>query len=160
MAGRYYLPAWAEKVLETRGQRKVSSRPPVLIYTDDIQQIAAILIERAGGVQPAHDAITRANEKRKKPRGAPPINDTHCLLIADAIQRHAIRRHKQCSRRRALLLTAELFVRQNKSGSAVDTTVSRWEGKLKRQSLQEYAATQPLEAVPRGPRRFSFRVRE
>jgi hypothetical protein len=77
---------------------------PWVILSEDATDTARFLIQHAGGVQAAHDAITRAAKlQRKHDHGRRPIADMHWLLIADGI-----RKRERCSDSAAIKRVADL----------------------------------------------------
>lgn len=126
-------------------QRKL----PWVMVSDDATKTARFLIDHAGGVQAAHDAVSRAAKELRRKQGRPAANDLHWLLIADAI-----RRHDGCSDTKALELAAHLA--SDDVGAA--TMVRRLRRKLSCKSLADFAQAQPMRAVRRGPRQFAFEI--
>ena len=57
------------------------------IYSKSPTETARYLIMHAGGVQAAHDAVTRAAKNQKRKRGAPSKPDDQWIVIAESLQR-------------------------------------------------------------------------
>lgn len=124
---------------------------PWSIYAADATEAARYLIAQAGGVGAAKDAVSRAAKAMKKPRGRPPQNDTHLLLIARAVEKDS-----GCSRSSALMQAAQLFVRDQDAAKSI---ARRLLNKLDGKSLASFARHQPLEATRRTDG-FAFRLRK
>jgi hypothetical protein len=119
------------------------------MYSGDPTETARYLIQHAGGVQAAHDCVTRELKQRQ---GRPTHNDTNALLIASAI-----RRHDRCKDNAALWAVANLFLRKHADAAAM---VRRLRRKLNGRSLAEFAGCQPVEAVRKSPGHFAFKLRQ
>ena len=76
---------------------------PWVIVSESATETARYLIQQAGGVQAARDAVTRAAGQQKRKHGAPTKPDEHWLLFAEAFQRQ-----ENCSDEAALRQIAEI----------------------------------------------------
>jgi hypothetical protein len=118
---------------------------PIVIYASDTVDAARQLIVVAGSPKAARSLITEAAKrtgKKKKARGAPVKEDTHWLLIADAIQRHDL-----CSRREALKQAAHLGATEK---DLWPNRLDRFQHKLKAlkcKTLAEFAARQDVQVM-------------
>lgn len=108
---------------------------PWVIVSEDATETARYLIQHAGGVQAAHDAVTRAAKKQKQKHGRPASADTFWLLIADSIQRR-----DGCSDNAALNRIADLV---DANGDKI-SKVRRLRRKLGGKTLAEVACLLPL----------------
>jgi hypothetical protein len=102
-------------------------------------ETARYLIQHAGGVGAAHDAVTATAKEMKRPRGQPERRDGALLFVAVAIQRR-----DECSTGKALEQAARLALDESK----VESTVRRLRAKLGGRSLEEFAGTCPSWLIP------------